>query len=190
MIVLMGINIRLAVVEDARAIARVRVVTWQYAYQGIISQQVLDALDIEQQSARWHEALMNPLPESRAFVAEMGVPGDAGEESWRSVVGFCICGPERSQDDEYRGEIYALYVLPECHRKGVGKKLVEKAAQFLREQGYERMVIYVLRDNWPSRAFYEAIGGKAVREKQVEIGGAMLVEIGYGYAVDYLLKNS
>ena len=42
------------------------------------------------------------------------------------------------------------------------------------------MLVWVLADN-PSRHFYEALGGQYVSAKQIEIGGAMLDEVSYGW---------
>jgi len=42
------------------------------------------------------------------------------------------------------------------------------------------MLIWVLAKN-PSRAFYEALGGQRVYEKQIVIGGETLVEVAYGW---------
>jgi hypothetical protein len=41
-------------------------------------------------------------------------------------------------------------------------------------------VVWVLAEN-PARRFYEALGGKIVFEKRIEIGGASLVEVAYGW---------
>jgi len=81
----------------------------------------------------------------------------------------------------YPAEIYALYVLPGCQSKGIGRSLVQTAADWLRQQGYQRMIIYVLRDNHPARGFYEAIGGTLVRERLWDIRGIKMPEVGYGY---------
>ncbi len=42
------------------------------------------------------------------------------------------------------------------------------------------MKVWVLADN-PFRAFYEALGGKYVSEKEIVIGGAPLIEVAYGW---------
>jgi ribosomal protein S18 acetylase RimI-like enzyme len=180
----MKITIRPAKVEDARDIARIRVTTWRFAYQGIMPHEILASMDIEKESERWKEILAQFTAERGAFVAEVEAPGEEGGTGGQFVPGYCFCGPVRNQDREYTGELYALYVQPDRHRRGLGKLLVQAAARFLIGQGYRRMIIYVLRENQPSRAFYEAIGGKAVREKQDEIGGTALIEVGYGYDLD------
>ena len=48
------------------------------------------------------------------------------------------------------------------------------------QAGMPSMLIWVLAKN-PSRAFYEALGGQRVYEKQIVIGGETLVEVAYGW---------
>jgi ribosomal protein S18 acetylase RimI-like enzyme len=171
----MSILIRAAAVEDAKEIAQVRVTTWRSAYQGLLPEKVLAELDVEDETEKYREGIANLPPERGFFVAETGVPG--------RVVGYCICGPDRDPDIQDTGEIYALYVLPEFQGRGIGRALVRSAAEWLAARGFRRMIIFVLRENVPSRRFYEAIGGKLEREKIIEIPGRGFTapEVGYGY---------
>jgi len=164
------VHIRPALVADAAGIARVHVDTWRAAYQGLINAETLNGLSVEQRAERWQAQLEAPAPKSFLLVAEQ-----AG-----SVIGFASGGCERTDDPLYRGEIYALYLRPENHRQGIGRRLVEAGAQALLENGLPSMLIWVLRDN-PSRRFYEALGGQHVREQEVEIRGQMLWEVAYGW---------
>jgi len=162
--------------EDAEGLARVRVETWQSAYRGIVPQEHLSNLDIHVETDRWRNRLANPYSETCLFAAEASEPGQPGR-----VAGFCAAGPNRDPDPEYPAEIYAIYVLPRYQGLGIGQKLVRAAVEFLVSRGYSKMVIYVLRDNHPSRKFYEALGGYLAREKGVEIAGLSFPEVGYGY---------
>jgi GNAT superfamily N-acetyltransferase len=100
------------------------------------------------------------------------------------VAGFCAAGPDRNADPEYAGELYAIYVLQPFQGQGLGRALVQAAVDWLRQNGYQSMLIWVLRDNHPARRFYAALGGIAVRERSIEIGGARLPEVAYGYDLD------
>jgi ribosomal protein S18 acetylase RimI-like enzyme len=166
---------------DAQEIARIRILTWRAAYHGIVPQEILDSFDFEEEGRRWQETLANMTAERGAFVARIEGTRDPACVEQRRLAGYCFCGTERSQDPEYDAEIYALYVLPEHQGQGIGRALVQAAMDWLIGQGLTRMLIYVLRENRPARRFYEAVGGSAVREKTVEIRGAMMVEVGYGY---------
>ena len=175
-------RIRQAVPGDGPGIARVRVTTWRAAYTGIIAQSYLDALNIETESVRWSEGLARWDPARCAIVAEReGASADIDADTPRAIAGYVMGGPNRDEDPEYSGELYAIYVLPEYQSQGVGKVLFRAMMDWLAEKGHQGMILYVLRDNAPSRRFYEAMGGRAVREQLVEIGGQMLAEVGYGY---------
>ena len=164
-----AVRVRRAVVDDADAIERVRTDTWRHAYRGLMPDALLDGLGYDSTRRR---ALMSAMP-SRQFVL---VAEDAG-----AVVGFCIGGPSRTPDDPFGGEVYAIYVLPEHHRRGIGRALLEAAATELVGRGFLSMIIWVLRENAPSRRFYERMGGVHVRDEERELEGVRIVESGYGW---------
>jgi hypothetical protein len=47
--------------------------------------------------------------------------------------------------------------------------------------GLADMIIWVLSDNQPARAFYEGLGGVYVRSQPITIGAATLEEVSYGW---------
>lgn len=163
--------IRDATVEDAGGIAKVHIETWRSAYAGILPSEYLDRLSWEEDARRLQEYLKNMGPEYFLLVAE--TPGE--------IVGFSSGGPERSGDKVYRGEIYALYVLPAYQKQGIGRRLVGASARRLLQAGAGNLLVWVLSAN-PSRQFYERLGGQRVREREIEIGGVSLPEVGYGWS--------
>lgn len=165
-------NIRPAHIEDAPGIARVHVASWQAAYAGLISSSFLDALSVEQREERWRSLLTITPATSLVFVAE----NPQGE-----LVGFVNAGAEREGNTSYHGEIYAIYLLKSCQRQGIGRQLFMAAARGLREQGLNSMLLWVLADNNPARAFYEAMGGRYLHSKEIEIGEDRLLEAAYGW---------
>jgi ribosomal protein S18 acetylase RimI-like enzyme len=164
--------IRDATLDDANRLAQVRIAAWRQAYRGIMPDAVLDGMDYEKEVHRWHENLTTRRTDY-LFVAELD--GQAA--------GFVAGGACRDSDPEYDGELYAIYVLPELQGQGAGKALAQAAMEWLRAQGYHKMLIWVLRDNQPARRFYEALGGAAVHERSIEIRGTQLSEVGYGYSL-------
>jgi ribosomal protein S18 acetylase RimI-like enzyme len=163
------VRVRDAVVDDADAIERVRTDTWRDAYRGLMPDSLLDRLDYD---ATRRRALMSVLPPHQfVLVAE-----HEGE-----VVGFCIGGRSRTPDDRFRGEVYAIYVLPEHHGRGIGRSLLEAAARELLGRDLRSMMIWVLRENAPSRRFYERMGGHLIRDEERELDGVRVTESGYGW---------
>jgi len=51
------VAVRTAVVADAPFIARVHVRSWQVGYRGIMPDEVLDAISLEQREERWRQIL-------------------------------------------------------------------------------------------------------------------------------------
>jgi len=156
-------------VDDADAIERVRTDTWRDAYRGLLPDSLLDGLGYD---ATRRRALVAALPPHQfVLVAE--------EDG--TVVGFCIGGRSRSSDDRFAGEVYAIYVLPEHHGRGIGRALLVAAAKELADRGFGSMIIWVLRENAPSRRFYERMGGLHVRDEERELDGVRITESGYGW---------
>lgn len=168
-----GFHVREAKQEDVLGMARVRVDAWRATYKGIIPDDFLANLSAQAISERWKRVFWEEeKPGLGVFVAE----NDQGE-----ISGIAVCGPEQGQDSEYLGEIYILYVLPACQRRGIGKQLVAASLRHLIERLHcNTMLVWVLAEN-PYRRFYESLGGKPVKTKTKEIGGKPLTEVGYGW---------
>ncbi|MGB9032543.1 MAG: GNAT family N-acetyltransferase [Acidobacteriaceae bacterium] len=162
-------EIREARPGDARAIAEVHVASWKTTYAGIIAQEYIDGLRVEDGAARWETRLTEKT--TTVFVAE----DEAG------IFGFAAGGAIMHPVDGYQGELGAIYLLASHQRKGAGAALVRRMARELRGLGFANMVVWVLREN-PACGFYARMGGVQVGEQGVEIGGAMLPEIAFGWA--------
>jgi GNAT superfamily N-acetyltransferase len=164
----MSATIRSATLADARGIAQVHVASWKTTYQGIVPQDYLDALDVAVRTERWEEEFARGG--SHIFVAE-----DAG-----TICGFISGGLLREPIGHYDVEIYAVYVLADEQRRGIGRELMRALASVFAESGFARPLVWVLVEN-PSRHFYARLGGKPITEKQIQIGGAELMEVAYGW---------
>ena len=143
-------EVRPATPDDARAIAAVHVRSWQSGYRGIIRDDVLDAITVDDRAAMWRGYLTDPDNEIRTLVAE-----DGGE-----VVGFVSFVAASRDDDAAPGvaEIPALYVDPARWRNGAGRALVDAALARLQAGGAAEVTLWVLEDNDRGRAFYAACG--------------------------------
>ena len=67
----------------------------------------------ERREQLWQQVLNDPA--QILFVAE---------DETGKIIGFVNGGPEREGDSVYRGELHAIYVLQEVHRRGLGRRLV------------------------------------------------------------------
>lgn len=102
------------------------------------------------------------------------------EDERQGLVGFADGGPERTGRTDYRGELYAIYLLECCRRQGIGRQLVTGVFESLLKAGLDSALIWVLAEN-PCRAFYDAIGGRPIDRREIKIGDRQLVEVAYGW---------
>jgi len=75
--------------------------------------------------------------------------------------------------------VMGTIILPEWRRQGIGHRLAQCTLNFARNNGYEKIVIYVRRGNIGAQAFYLSLGfiTKGVLEQQVKIEGAYEDEV-------------
>ena len=165
---------------DSPALGHVHVSSWRTSYRGIVPQETLDNLSVEERERRWQERLTNLSPAECVFVAE---------DETRRIIGFASGGPTRDGPPLCDGELYAIYLLQEAQRQGIGRQLVEAVARRLRGNGCKSMLVRVLAAN-PACRFYEALGGSRVAEKQITIGGSPLDSVGYAWSnISELIGN-
>lgn len=143
-------TLRRATVDDARAIARVHVAGWQKAYRGQLPDELLDNLSVDARRSRWKKLLSDPAGGTHAFVTEVD-----GE-----VAGFVAFGRTRDDDQDISrvGEVFAIYVHPDCWRKGLGRALLERSLTDLKREGFDEATLWVLETNEQARSFYEKEG--------------------------------
>lgn len=163
-------TVRPAREDDIPCIARVHVESWRTTYRGIVSDSFLAGLSCQKQEDRHRRHMAQPG--SVHFVAEL--PHDG-------IVGFLSGGRERSGDIHFPGELYAIYLLDPYRRQGIGSALVQQWAASLRRTALNSALVWVLADNKPAVTFYQRLGGKLLRERIIEIGGASLRELAYGW---------
>lgn len=160
--------IRPATRADAGGIARVHVESWRTTYRGIMPDDLLASLSIAGREQGWEPALHNLPPDRCVFVAE-----EDGE-----IVGFVSGGPERIGLKKRMGEVYAIYLLADHQRKGIGRVLMAQAVGHLAAHGCRTLLVWVAEDN-PACGFYEALGGKRGEGKVEMFGDVEVHEVSY-----------
>lgn len=166
-------RIRAAENRDAAAIARIHVLSWQSAYQGLMPEAFLQQLNIAQRTQQWQSWLQAmPQKQEEAWVIEQS--GD--------IAGFACCGTVRGSFAPFDSEIYAIYLLPEKQQQGLGSALFAACRRALQQRGLQHHLVWVLRDNQPARQFYAARGGSPCFERRQRLGESLEVdEVGYGW---------
>jgi ribosomal protein S18 acetylase RimI-like enzyme len=144
-------TIRRATPEDAAAIARIQVRSWQAAYRGLIPDEII-ARVVDQETSRaerLRKLLADPDNEHRGWVATRQ----------QAVVGMAIAGPSRDPDaGDGTGEVQAIYLDPGFTGVGIGRELFQHVVTDLRDRGFQEATLWVLEANARAQRFYEAAG--------------------------------
>lgn len=162
-------RIRRALPSDAPGIARVDVDSWRSTYVGLLPDDLLSSYDYsERERAR------------RISIADESTITFVAEQKTDGIVGFLSGGPARMDDMPYVGELYAIYLLEQYQRQGIGRRLVTQLCAWLLTQDLTSMYTWVLNEN-PSRRFYESLGGIEIKSETTTLRGSEVVEVAYGW---------
>lgn len=167
-----SVQVRPADLQDAQAIAQVRVDSWRATYRSMIPDSYLDAMRVEDSTALWERILSAPQGANRmVFVAESEI----------GVIGFAagmLLGEEKFGCN---AELTGIYLKPEAQRMGLGRRLVRAVANACVERDASGMLVWVISANQGARLFYEKIGGELLIEQPFTWDGLDLQEAGYGW---------
>lgn len=168
-------EIRPATFADGPDVADTHIASWRAAYRGLVADRFLDGDEFAAPRRRlWHdEEWRTAWPGSELLVATAG----------GAVVGFSLLGGERLAAGEPptgRGEVMIFYLRPEAWGTGVAAALMAASEAELVQRGFERAVLWVLRDNARARRFYTKAGWTASdAEKHVRIDDVDVAEVRY-----------
>jgi GNAT superfamily N-acetyltransferase len=169
-----SILIRSAIPGDEIDVARVHVRAWQVGYQGLLSDAYLTGLRAEDRAKRY---TFGPVSKSRSktlVATESGV-----------IVGFATVFPAQDDDRTSPAELNALYVDPDCWKRGIGAALESAAGASLVQLGYRHAMLWVLAGNVRAIGFYESQGwGTDGTSRQAEVWGITVDEIRYVRSLD------
>ena len=164
----MTVTVRTASSADAERIGAIKVICWRDTYVDIMPSDFLADLADNQHH--------------RDFIRRVGARADGNggvmlAEEGGIAIGYVIYGPGEPTA-ECDAELNALYVIPECQRRGVGKTLFNAAIADLLSLHFGSMMLWALEDN-PNRGFYQHLGGHKTRSRGLDIGGNPMSEVAY-----------
>ena len=133
--------------DDAMAVARVHVRSWQAAYRTLLPDDYLDQLRPEDRAQRYDFASTDPQK-----------PGTIVAVDRESIQGFATTMPARDPDLTGYGELCALYVDPASWGQGIGVALVSAARAHLLDSGFRSAALWVLDGNVRAERFYRIDG--------------------------------
>lgn len=147
----LAIEIRKAEPRDAGAIADVHESAWRGAYAGIIPHKALTSMINRRGRDWWANAIRRA---ASILVVEVG----------GKVAGYATLGRNRARELPQQGEVYELYLAPECQGIGLGTRLLDTARRRLAANGLKGMVVWALEENDGALSFYRGAGGRDVAE--------------------------
>jgi GNAT superfamily N-acetyltransferase len=163
--------IRRAGLADAAAIAAVHVASWRTTYPGIVAQDYIDRLSVDERTASWEARFRGDAENTRDTIVA---------ETDGRIVGFASGGWIREPAPGFDAELYAIYLVKEAQGKGLGRRLVAEWASMALARGFESAVVRVLAAN-PACAFYERLGARRIKGATLKIDGLPYPEIWYGW---------
>ena len=146
--------IRQADIEDALAIATIHVRSWQHAYRDLLPEDQLESLSVAEREQQWTRHL-DPGNSTETVVIEED--GD--------IVGFASWGiiPD---SQPVTAMLFSMYLDPAAMGKGYGSALMQAVEVDMIAAGALIGTLHVLRDNTPTRAFYERHGWQVVPDSE------------------------
>ena len=132
--------------EDARILKNIHVSAYQTSYRGYLPDEYLDSLvvneDVVDRTAKYIEA-------NECYLIEVD----------NEKVAFVYLAYTEDRRDTF--EIQAIYVHPECQKKGVGCFFVNELARMKKEEGFQKVIAWTMKEG-PSIGFYEKMGFKQI----------------------------
>lgn len=168
--------IRFNRIEDQKYMAAIKVNGWQKTYPGIIDQEYLDNLSIEETKQRYFRSFDEY--KDRVLVAVRG----------EEVLGYSCFDP-KEKSYKYDSELVSLYIKEGEQNKGIGTALFLETAKELISRNKRNMILWVLADNTRAVNFYKNLGGIISETRQAKIGNKKYKEFGFYFDLESMDKD-
>lgn len=149
-------DIIFATEENLDNIAQLYVRNHKSTYKGLLSDEYLDSLTVENAKNRWADYLRNE--KNRIWVAfEDGI-----------FLGFVAS----TADNEIENTWYldSLHVNENARGKGVGTALIKTVMEYAVEKGYNSMSICVVKGNEKAKNLYAKLGAEPYKDFEDSFG--------------------
>jgi GNAT superfamily N-acetyltransferase len=140
-------QIRVATAGDADAIAALHTENWRSTYRGLLSDDYLDRLIVEERRTLWRQRMASPPANQHVIV---------GTEEGK-IIGFSsMLGNE---DEQWGNMLDNLHVVAQRKGQGLGVQLMRETAKWFQQNFPDKsMYLWVLEKNDAARGFYERHG--------------------------------
>lgn len=140
-------EIRAALLADAKSIADIHTLSWRSTYQNALSGKYLKDIVPKERDSVWKDRLKNPKLNQHVLVAE-----SEGE-----IIGFvCLYADENPDWGSYLDN---LHVRKKHQSKGIGKALLIEGAHWcFQKEPTQGLCLLVNQDNFKAQEFYKWLG--------------------------------
>ena len=139
-----------ALPSHAKDLKKIHIAAYQKSYRGYLSDEYLDSLSLTDVVIKKTAAY---IEKTEGYLVET-------EDGF---VGFMYISSDPDFEDAF--EIMALYVHPDCHKKGVGSFMVNEICALKRKEGFSKCIAWTMKHG-PSIGFYEKKGFRRVEGKE------------------------
>lgn len=160
----MTISLRPATGADLMAVGALHQRSRVAAYSSFLPADALAEPTPEAMGRYWTERVAWEGADHRMTVAERD----------GRLVGFSYLGPDDAGDPA-TGLLNAIHLEPDERGRGTGRALMVDALDAMRDRGWSRAALWVLRENTTARRFYERGGWTATGEQRDDVIGATVV---------------
>lgn len=157
----MNIQYRKPTIDDAEELANLILKVWEETYTGLLPDDVIHSGTFEGRVEQWRNRIADSNDRQ---IVELAVSGD-------KIAGVITASiDKRDEEIDADSEIYAINILREFHKKGIGQALMKHAFDWLRSQRCRNTYLWVLEANGNAVDFYLRLGGKSFK-KGKKFGG-------------------
>ncbi|MDW9382335.1 GNAT family N-acetyltransferase [Chryseobacterium sp. JV558] len=142
--------------------------SWENAYADILSKEQMEFMLSEMYS---ETEILNHLQSSHYHYYLIQ---DENSDSYEGFIGY------EHNYEEKTTKLHRIYLVPESKGKGFGKKALQFLNEKVSENGNERIILNVNKNN-SARNFYESQGYKVYGEGVFDIGNGFIMD-------DYLME--
>lgn len=141
-----GFTVRPAHSGDAEQLAEIHIRSWEYAYSGFLSREILDK-QAEKRPKMWQKLCLNNVDSQFAVVLNGQIIGTIGLDEVRDgdLPKSCF-------------ELQGIYFAPEFVGLGYGTLAMGWVFNEVLRRGYDMISLWVFEKNTQARRFYEHCG--------------------------------
>jgi len=150
-------TIQHATLDDYAAIANLQFLSHTVSFAPFASEQWLNSRQLDDYMSSWRKTLGAADSSETTLIARI-----SGE-----VVGMVRVARSNvpvSESDSTGAELTGMHVSPDLTGRGIGKLLMQRSLDYIREQNFSRVVLGVIAANTGARRFYELHGWVLVEE--------------------------